>query len=121
MFPIFSDVKAGNILLDGKGRVKLADFGVVGWLYDSVERGDKRDVMEQQGGYDCKVDIWSLGITALELIKGYAPYAKLQPMKAFEQFVAACLEKDPAKRPTAKDVNEVTSLSTLPAETLPEG
>ena len=62
--------------------------------------------------------------------------------KAFEQFVAACLEKDPAKRPTAKellghkfiksanpsaltkmleDVNEVTSLSTLPAETLPEG
>ncbi|XP_061708749.1 myosin-IIIb-like isoform X4 [Cydia pomonella] len=134
------DVKGHNILLTENGEVKLVDFGVSSHLAATAARRNTSvgtpywmapEVIacEQQldQSYDCRCDVWSVGITAIELAEGEPPLSGLHPMRALFQiprnppptlahpelfssqladFIAECLVKDMNQRPFARELLE---------------
>ena len=140
------NLRASNLLVGGDGCVRVADLGLSGRLHDGGERRSRAgtfvgspgwmapEVLEQANGYGRAADVWSLGITAIELATGMAPYAKLPPLKVllqvlqapppqlptsasapFRLLVDSCLCFTPEERPSAGSLHDHPAFSTFGA------
>jgi serine/threonine protein kinase len=140
---VHRDIKAANILLNDKGEAKLADFGVCAQLATKIGRNTiigtpywmaPEILGSQSGGYNNKVDIWSLGITAIEMAECKPPSSHINPYKFimnlpntnppslsipfkwsknFNDFVYQCLTKSADDRPSATDLLNHPFLKTM--------
>ncbi|XP_068215254.1 myosin-IIIb-like isoform X2 [Palaemon carinicauda] len=142
------DIKGHNILLTNQGAIKLVDFGVSSHLSSTWGRRNTSvgtpywmapEVIacEQQldYSYDVRCDVWSLGITAIELADGEPPLSEIHPMRAlfqiprnpppqldrpvewtmdFNDFISECLVKDFEQRPIAKELLQHPFIKNVP-------
>lgn len=97
---IHRDIRGNNILLTGNGEVKLCDFGLardirttmgkrhtcIGspyWMAPEVVKGSSTE----DSAYGSRADVWSMGITAIELGDGKAPFIEMHPTRVMFQIV----------------------------------
>ncbi|KAJ3069142.1 putative protein serine/threonine kinase, partial [Rhizoclosmatium hyalinum] len=140
---IHRDIKAANILITDNGHVKLCDFGVAGHMSTSGVRRNSfvgtpySPEIITRSQYDFKADIWSLGITIIELATGNPPFANHDPRKAIfliprsrpaqlegdfspqiKEFIALCLTEEPDQRPSAEELLKTRFIKSCPAKGL---
>lgn len=131
---VHRDIKPANIMLCGNGKVKLGDLGITKELKPDGTLRDRigsvlylAPEIARDTAYNCKVDIWSLGISAVELLIGRAPRSNDRTREILRQlvtepqgpslqqlprhfspllrnFLARCLQVDQNKRPTAAEL-----------------
>ena len=134
---IHRDVKPTNILVNSLGQCKLCDFGISGQLFQSLAKTNigcqsylapERISVQEIGVFTSSCDVWSLGITAIEIALGYYPYPSDNFDSVFAQlnyivvgevpglnedyskecrdFISLCLKKDPKIRANYKELVE---------------
>ncbi|XP_028814461.1 TRAF2 and NCK interacting kinase b isoform X2 [Denticeps clupeoides] len=146
---IHRDIKGQNVLLTENAEVKLVDFGVSAQLDRTVGRRNTfigtpywmaPEVIacdeNPDATYDFKSDLWSLGITAIEMAEGAPPLCDMHPMRAlfliprnpaprlkskkwskkFQSFIDSCLVKNHNQRPSTEQLLKHTFIRDLPNE-----
>ncbi|XP_069008774.1 TRAF2 and NCK interacting kinase a isoform X7 [Embiotoca jacksoni] len=146
---IHRDIKGQNVLLTENAEVKLVDFGVSAQLDRTVGRRNTfigtpywmaPEVIacdeNPEATYDFKSDLWSLGITAIEMAEGAPPLCDMHPMRAlfliprnpaprlkskkwskkFQSFIESCLVKSHGQRPSTEQLLKHPFIRDLPNE-----
>jgi serine/threonine protein kinase len=128
---VHRDIKGANLLYTKSGGIKLADFGYSISLSDIDKTNSivgtpywmAPEIIEPKGNISTACDIWSLGITIIQLLTSKPPYYQLEPYPAMfrivtddypplpdnisenlKDFLIKCFNKDPNKRPKSRDL-----------------